>query len=124
MYSFLFDVTSRSNIFENVLSIVQKTLQRLKTKMSKRLSFILNKLQSFPDAVVQHGFVFYAISLNIDVKNYVICHYEVGPKRDSIEQFITAYIEEKTKELLNGGFRSFTEYVEDIRYNLIIQLGV
>lgn len=124
MYSFLFDVTSRTNIFENVLSIIQKTLQRSKLKLSKRLAYILNKLQSFPDTIVQHGFVFYSMSHNIDVKNYVICHYEAGPKRDTIQDFITNHIEVKTKELLNGGFRSFTEYVENIRYNLIIQLGV
>ena len=72
MYSFLFDVTSRTNIFENVLSIIQKTLQRSKLKLSKRLVYILNKLQSFPDAIVQHGFVFYSMSHKIDVKNYVI----------------------------------------------------
>lgn len=124
MYSFLFDVTSRVNIFENVLDIVQKTLHKANYQLSKRLNYILNKLNSFPDTIVQHGFVFYAICYNIDVKNFIVCHYEAGVKRDIIEDFITTHIEEKTNDLLNGKFRSLTEYVDDIRYNIIIKLGV
>jgi hypothetical protein len=124
MYSFLFDVTSRVNIFSNVLDIVQRTLHKENYQLSKRLTYILNKLKSFPDAVVQHGFVFYAICHNIDVKNFIICHYEAGLKRNTMETFINTYVEDKTNDLLNGKFRSFTEYVEDLRYKIIIELGV
>ena len=92
--------------------------------MSQRLKYILEKLKTEDDSVVQHGLVFYALSHDIDVRNFVICHYDVGEKRSTIEDFLTNHIDKRTEDLLNGKFKSLTEYVEDIRFHLLIELGV
>lgn len=123
-YSLLFDVTSRQNIFSNVLNIVQKTFREKQFELSKRLSYILTKIRNESDAVVQHGLIFYAVSYSVDVKNFVVCHYEIGKPRETIEKFIEEHIDKRTDDLLNGKFRSMTEYVEEIRFHLLIELGV
>jgi len=123
LYSLLFDVTCRSNIFTNILNIIQKTIHSKKSTKSKRLLYILRKIQNEDNAVIHHGLTFFALSIDEDVRNYVICHYK-NNKRTQIQQFIDEHIVKRTHDLLNGKYRSFIEYVEEIRFHILVELGV
>ena len=41
-----------------------------------------------------------------------------------VMQFISKFIEPKTQQLLDGKYRSFTEYVEDLRYLILLEMGI
>tara|TARA_B110000008_G_scaffold234763_1_gene239257 strand:- start:3644 stop:4096 length:453 start_codon:yes stop_codon:yes gene_type:complete len=123
LYSLLFDVTCRCNIFNNALNIVQKTIHSKNAKKSKRLLYILRKIQNENEAMIHHGFTFFALSIDEDVKNYVICHYH-NDQRPKIVTFLEEHIVKRTHDLLNGKFRSFIEYVEEIRFHILVELGV
>ena len=123
-YGFLFDVTCRLNIFNNVINLIKSTFSKQKYDVSQRLQFIMNKLQHEQDAIIQHGVVFYGICYNQDVRNFIICHYDAGEPRQTVMQFISKFIEPKTQQLLDGKYRSFTEYVEDLRYLILLEMGI
>ncbi len=123
-YGMLFDVTCRLNIFTSVLNLIKNTFSKEKYNLSQRLQFILGKIYNEQDAIIQHGVVFYGICYNQDVRNFIICHYNVGEPRDTIVSFIETFIEPKTQQLLDGKYRSFVEYVEDIRFHILIEMGI
>ena len=124
-YGMLFDVTCRLNIFTSVLNLIKSTFSKEKYELSQRLQFILSKMYNEQqDAILHHGVVFYSICYNQDVRNFIICHYNVGEPRETIVSFIKNFIEPKTHQLLDGKYRSFMEYVEDIRFHILIEIGI
>lgn len=123
-YGLLFDVTCRLNIFTSVLNLIKNTFSKEKYDLSQRLQYIMNKLYNEADSVIHHGVVFYAICYNKDVRNFIICHYDVGEPRETVIAFIKTFIEPKTQQLLDGKYRSFIEYVEDIRFHILIEMGI
>ncbi len=106
------------------MNLIKSTFSKQKYDVSQRLQFIMNKLQHEQDAIIHHGVVFYGICFNQDVRNFIICHYDAGKPRDIVLQFITNFIEPKTQQLLDGKYRSFTEYVEELRYLILLEMGI
>lgn len=123
-YGLLFDVTCRLNIFTSVLNLIKSTFSKEKYHLSQRLQFIMSKIYNENDPILHHGVVFYAICFNHDVRNFIICHYDVGESRETVITFIKEFIEPKTQQLLDGKYRSFIEYVEDIRFHILIEMGM
>ena len=123
-YGLLFDVTCRLNIFTSVLNLIKNTFSKQKYGLSQRLQFIMSKIYNENDSIIHHGVVFYGICYNQDVRNFIICHYDVGEPRDTVVAFIQNFIEPKTQQLLDGKYRSFIEYVEDIRFHILIEMGI
>ena len=121
-YGTLFEDTIRTNVHREIFQIVKKKLVDL--QMSNRVKHIMERIQNTNNIVLQHAFLFFALSTIKEVKDYVYTKYQSPEKQQKILKYIDGYIKEQTEKLLIGGFKSLSEYTDTNRENIILELGL
>tara|TARA_B100001094_G_scaffold261688_1_gene262567 strand:- start:4856 stop:5326 length:471 start_codon:yes stop_codon:yes gene_type:complete len=121
-YGTLFEDTIRTNVHREIFQIVKKKLVDL--QMSNRVKHIMERIQNTNNIVLQHAFLFFALSTIKEVKDYVYTKYQSPEKQQKILKYIDKYIKEQTEKLLIGGFKSLSEYTDTNRENIILELGL
>jgi len=118
-YGIMFNDTIRNNIFQNTLEILKQNNK----KRSNRLNFAFNQIENTNTPTLQHTLICFAMVHDENVFHYIINHYKQQDRKKDVHNFIKNNITHKTKQLLNGYYRSIVEYIDDTRSSIAIELG-
>tara|TARA_B100000902_G_scaffold397753_1_gene462458 strand:- start:2270 stop:2695 length:426 start_codon:yes stop_codon:yes gene_type:complete len=121
-YGTLFNDTIRENVYRDIFGIVKKKLYS--HEMSLRIRHIMERLQSTNNVILQHAFIFFSLTVVQEVEDYIYTKYNGKEKKEKILKYMRGYIKKQTEKLLIGGFKSLSEYIDDNRVNILLQLGV
>ena len=121
-YGLLFNPTIRQNVFQNTLEIFEG--ENKNKERSFRLDLAINRIKATDIILLQHVFIFFAIVQEPNVKHFIINHYKPNTgRRREVEAFVEGPMTEKTNDLVNGKYRSITEYIDDLRGTLTMEIG-
>ena len=122
LYGILFNETIRANIFQNTMDILKKQIKN-KSK-SYRLMMAIERISNTDIILLQHAFIFFAIVQEENIYHYIINHYKHNsPRRKEVELFLKNQLTNKSKDLLNGKYRSIVEYIDDLRATMTFDIG-
>ena len=117
-YGLLFDDTIKMNVYRNTSEILQGELKN----KSDRLVYAFNQIEKSDSNLLYHTLVIFAMTQNENCYHYIISHYD-GKRKEEVKEFINKNLKVKTEKLLNGQYRSLTEYIDEARTSIAIELG-
>tara|TARA_B100000519_G_scaffold188470_1_gene186077 strand:- start:376 stop:804 length:429 start_codon:yes stop_codon:yes gene_type:complete len=121
-YGVFFNDTIRDNVFSTTMEIVAKNMKDW--SISNRLNMTMMRLKcKKPDNLVKHFLIFFAIDQEPEVQDYVLCTVRDEARKKEVKQFINTRLREITERLLNGRLSSLVHYVDEVRFEVSVNLG-
>lgn len=112
-YAILFDPQTLSEYYAKMYKCVERRIEN--NSLSRRLQICFDRLKSENNKVIQHAFIFFALSNVKEARELLLCHDNVT------NEWLDSIFEANTIKLLEGRLVGIVDYVYEIRNMLIMR---
>jgi len=121
-YGVFFNDTVQNNVYFTIIEIIEQSFR--KETISNRLNATMQRLKSQNiDPAVKHGLIFFALYLEPEVQDYVLCSIRNPARKEEVKQFLQTHLAGITKKILNGQLSCLTHYVDNMRNAISVNIG-